>query len=171
MDGAAPLGSIFRTYPTFNLYNNNNRSYVARANSNFVIRGFLTVPTIRPDIHFEQKVEIDPPREGIWGRETSEEKDSRRRIRGFFPFLFFFSWSPTQVRIIYATTSIKVGEGDGQGEIADTRICKTGWREGGGAAMAYTRPTICTVISMRRNSMWLAVTRCISVVARPICTR
>lgn len=166
MDGA-PLGSIFRTYPTFNLYNNNNRSYIPRANSNFVIRGFLTVP----DIYFEQKVEIDPPREGIWGRETSEEKDSRRRIRGFFPFLFFFSWSPTQVRIIYATTSIKVGEGDGQGEIADTRICKTGWREGGGAAMAYTRPTICTVISMRRNSTWLAVTRCISVVARPICTR
>lgn len=89
----------------------------------------------------------------------------------FLFFLFSFSWSPTQVRIIYATTSIKVGEGDGQGEIADTRICKTGWREGGGAAMAYTRPTICTVISMRRNSTWLAVTRCISVVARPICTR
>lgn len=95
-------------------------------------------------------------------RGRSEEKDS---------FLSFFSpWVPTQVRIIYATTSIKVGEGDGQGEIADTRICKTrGGREG--AAMAYTRPTICTVISMRRNSTWLAVTRCISVVARPICTR
>lgn len=89
MDGA-PLGSIFRTYPTFNLYNNNNRSYVPRANSNFVIRGFLTVPTIRPDIHFEQKVESDPPREGIWGRETSEEEAVEEKDSRILSFSFFF---------------------------------------------------------------------------------
>lgn len=98
MDGA-PLGSIFRTYPTFNLYNNNNRSYVPRANSNFVIRGFLTVPTIRPDIHFEQKVEIDPPREGIWGRETSEEEAVEEKDSRIFSFSFFFLSPGLQLRL------------------------------------------------------------------------
>lgn len=62
---------------------------------------------------------------------TRSKRGRSKRIRGFFPFLFF-PWAPTQVRIIYATTSIKVGEGDGQGEIADTRICKTRGSEGGG---------------------------------------
>lgn len=77
----------------------------------------------------EQKVDIPLEREGIRGREASEEE-----AKGFEDsFLsFFFPWAPTQVRIIYATTSIKVGEGDGQGEIADTRICKTRGSEGGG---------------------------------------
>lgn len=95
MDRAAPLGSIFRTYPTFNLYNNNNRSYVPRANSNFVIRGFLTVP----DIYFEQKVEIDPPREGIWGRETSEEEAVEEKDSRILSFSFFFLSPGLQPRL------------------------------------------------------------------------